>query len=184
MQVSTPQDKNLQNLPMKMVDPGKQQEDNQPCPPKHIYAEISQKNKTEKLESIQEENNKSTPQEEEHEEDEVKYFDATDDEEPATNNTKCKRQKPAKPAKLNHQQQVTEVTGYLWAHKASDSALKKMDLADETEYIKHHSIAQYEEAYPWEKEAENNRKIESPLSFHIQKIKEGANKLLLPSDEI
>ena len=135
MQVSTPQDKNLQNLPMKMVDSGKQQEDNQPCPPKHIYAEISQKNKTDKLESIQEENNKSSPQEEEHEEDEVKDFDTTDDEEPATNNTKCKIQKPAKPAKLNHQQQVTEVTAYLWVHKASDSALKKMDLADETEYI-------------------------------------------------
>ena len=40
------------------------------------------------------------------------------------------------------------------------------------------SIAQYEEAYPWGKEAAKNRENESPLSDKIQKIKEGANKLL------
>ena len=42
------------------------------------------------------------------------------------------------------------------------------------------SIAQEEEAYPWQKEAAKNIQNETPLSNQIQKIKEGACKLLPP----
>ena len=42
------------------------------------------------------------------------------------------------------------------------------------------SIADHEEAYPWENEAAKNREKETPLSHEIQKVQECANKLLSP----
>ena len=43
------------------------------------------------------------------------------------------------------------------------------------------SIVQEEKAYPWQKDAAINREYESPLSSRIEKIPEGANKLLPPA---
>ena len=58
----------------------KQEQDKQPSPTNHIYAEIPQKNKTEKLKS----------NEEEEEDSEYEDFETTDDEDPETSNTKRK----------------------------------------------------------------------------------------------
>ena len=120
IQVSPLQDKNIRNLLMTMVHSGKQEQDKQPSSIKHIYAELPQKNKGEKL--------KSNKEEEEHKE----YEDAeiSDDEEPKTSNTKRKRQKPTKAARLNYQQHRT---AYPWAHTASHNATKKTNLAHEVE---------------------------------------------------
>ena len=126
IQVSPPQDKNVGYLPITMEHSRNQEQDKQPSPTNHIYAEIPQK-KTEKLKSNEEE------------EEDSKYddFETTDDEEPETSNTKCKRQKPTKPVRLNRQQHRT---AYPWAHNASDNATMKTNLADEIEYINHPKV--------------------------------------------
>ena len=127
IQVSPLQDKNIGNLPMTMVHSAKQEQDKQPSSINHIYAELPQKNKGEKLKSNQEE--------QEHKE----YEDAetSDDEEPKTSNTKRKRQKPTKAARLNYHQHRT---AYPWAHTASHNATKKTNLAHEVEYLRHPNI--------------------------------------------
>ena len=126
IQVSPPQDKNVGYLPITMEHSRNQEQDKQPSPINHIYAEIPQK-KTEKLKS----------NEEEEEDSEYHDFEMTDVEEPETSNTKCKRQKPTKPVRLNHQQHRT---AYPWAHNASDNATMKTNLADEIEYINHPKV--------------------------------------------
>ena len=113
-----------------MEDSRKQEQDKQPSPTNHIYAEIPQKNKTEKLKSNQEE---------EEEDSEYEDFETTDDEEPETSNTKRKRHKPTKTVRLNRQQHRT---AYPWAHNASDNATMKTNLADEIEYINHPKVQQ------------------------------------------
>ena len=110
-----------------MVHSGKQEQDKQPSSINHIYAELPQKNKAEKLKSNQEQE----------EDKEYEDFEASDDEEPETRNTKHKRQFPTKATRLNHQQHRT---AYPWAHTASHNATKKTNLDRKIEYIRHPNI--------------------------------------------
>ena len=127
IQVSPLQDKNIGNLPMTMLHSGKQKQDKQPLSINHIYAELPQKNKGEKIKLNQKEE----------EDEEYEDFETSDDEEPETSNTKHKRQKPTKAARLNHHQHRT---AYPWAHTASHNATKKTNLGHEIEYIRHPNV--------------------------------------------
>ena len=144
-QVSTPQNQDTRNLQRTVVNSTKQEQDNpnQLSQPKHIYAEVPQKKKTEM--SQEQKNNKKTPEEKKKEylkqdnedtEEENDFINSADDYSEAIKK-KRKRQKPKHPCKLNHEQHRK---AYPWAHKDSHNACMKTNLSDEVKYIRHPNI--------------------------------------------
>ena len=145
-QVSTPQNQDTRNAQRTVVNSTKQEEDNpnQLSQPKHIYADVPQKKKTEM--SQEQKNNKKTPEEKKKEylkkqdnEDtqEENDFISSDDDYSESINKKRRRQKPKHLCKLTHKQHVK---AYPWAEKDSDNEFRRTNLSDEVEYIRHPNV--------------------------------------------